>query len=86
VGNLGEALWRAPSMHPGTGAVYLSSRTGDLVIRQPIPANVPRLGDADLGEFILCDGIDRPTRVVLEMTALDRAWFGEKREIRLTPE
>lgn len=85
VGNLGEALWLAPANHPGTGGVYLSSRARDLPVKVPVPKDVARFGDADFGEFALCVAPDKPARVVLEMTALGRAWFGEKRDVRLVP-
>lgn len=85
VGNLGEALWLAPARHPGPGGVYLASRESDLPIKAPVPADVPRLADADFGEFTLCIAPKNPARIVLQMTALERAWFGEKREVRFVP-
>lgn len=86
VGNLGEALWLAPENHRGPGGVYLSSRKGEIRFQQPVARDIPRFGDADFGEFVLCRAPEHPALVTLEMTALDRAWFGEQRAVRLIPE
>jgi hypothetical protein len=85
IGNLGEAKWIAPNNHPGAGGVYLSSRTGDLIFRVPINDDASHLQDAETSEFILSPGLTQKTKVVFEMTALDRMWFGEKFKIVLKP-
>ncbi|MBN8217253.1 MAG: beta-galactosidase [Spirochaetes bacterium] len=83
IGNLGEAAWLAPARQPGKGGVYLSARTGGILFRAPILRDVPSLGDGETGEFTLTPGIAKDTPLVLEMTALDRAWFGEKWNVTL---
>ena len=85
IGNLGEAAWLAPKQHPGSGGVYLSSRAGDLTVREPILADTAYLKDAETAEFTLTEGITKKTDVVFEMTALDRMWFGEKFKLTLLP-
>ena len=45
----------------------------------------PCFADAEIPEFVLSKSVDRETKVVLQMTAEDRAWFGEKVEFVLTP-
>jgi hypothetical protein len=83
IGNLGEAAWLAPGKKTAKGGVWLSSREGDLAFRAPILGNVPPLRDGETGEFTLTAGISKETRVVFELTALERAWFGEKWEVVL---
>lgn len=81
VGNLQEATWLTPaSCQDRPGAVYLASTPDSaLKVKQPIAKDTPWLRDADLGEsFVLTEGIATESRVELQMTAEDRAWFGEK--------
>lgn len=86
VGNSGWATWLSPATHPGDGAVYLATTTDSSVkVRQPVPADVPRLGDANLGEFRLPGAVTERTRLTFTMTAENRAWFGERLEIVLAP-
>ena|GEM_PF-121549 len=85
IGNLQEAEWLSPLLHPGAGSVYLSSREGDIKFSQPIPEDTPYLSDVEISEFKLCDGITKETKVVFELTALDRCWFGERWQITLVP-
>ena len=88
VGNLQEATWLTPEHCQGKpGAVYLAS-TGDsqLHCKQPIPKDTAYLEDADFGQtFSLADGVSAETKVVLQMTAEDRAWFGGKLRFTLEP-
>ncbi len=84
-GNIGEAKWLAPALHPGKGGVFVSSRTGDLRFQEPILADTPYLKDAQTSEFVISKGLDKETSVVFELTALDRMWFGEKFRITLVP-
>jgi hypothetical protein len=73
-------------VHPGDGAVYLATTPESPVkLRQPIPADIPRLGDANLGESKLLGAITEKTRLTFTMTAENRAWFGEKLEVVLAP-
>lgn len=85
IGNLGEAAWLAPKKHPGAGGVYLAARTGDVMFREPILADTAHLQDAATAEFTLVPVIGKRTEVTLEMTALDRLWFGEKFKLTLLP-
>ena len=86
IGNTAEASWLSPARHPEVGSVYLSSRLeGGLQFAQPIPEDVPYLGDAVIPDFQLSRGITTETRVALEMTAKGRAWFGEKTPVTLRP-
>jgi hypothetical protein len=86
VGNTGEATWLSPALHPGAGGVHLSSRLeGGLEFAQPISEDVPSLGDAVIPEFTLADGVATETKVGFEVTAEDRAWFGEKLSVTLRP-
>jgi len=85
MGNLGEAEWFAPALHPGAGGVCLGSREGDVKFSQPVPKDTLYLADAVIAEFKICDGITRDAKVVFEMNAKDRCWFGEKLTITLIP-
>ncbi|MFQ6098064.1 MAG: beta-galactosidase [Armatimonadota bacterium] len=79
VGNTGEASWLAGE---GKGRVYLVSATGSTVdVRQPILADVPYLGDAEVRAFSLALPPGGDARLVLEMDAQGRMRFGEKFEL-----
>ena len=86
VGNTQEATWLTPASAGGKpGAVFLATPAASGVqLRRPITTDTSYLSDADLGEFALA-GVTAKTRVVLQMTAEGRAWFGEKREFTLAP-
>ena len=83
VGNIQEAIWLTSARSGDTpGAVYLSAAPGSsLSFRQPIAADTPYLADADMGEFALPPVVNGQARVVFQMTAAGRAWFGEKRTL-----
>lgn len=87
VGNTQVATWIAPAnAGEQDGAVYLATPKGsEIQIQAGIPADIPYLGDAQIAEFRLVGSLDRQTRVVLQMTALNRMWFGESIEFRLVP-
>jgi hypothetical protein len=85
VGNTGEAKWLASQQPCEKGAVYLSSRTEKGYKLGPIPADTPYLHDAVVAPFALAGSIRKRMSVELEMTAYDRAWFGEKVSITLDP-
>ncbi len=88
VGNLQEATWLTPEHCRGKpGAVYLASTAdSQLHFKQPIAKNTAYLTDADFGKTLpLTKGISATTKVVLQMTAEDRAWFGEKLRFTLEP-
>jgi len=81
VGNLQEATWlTAASCRGKPGAVYLAATGGSgLKLKRPIAKDTARFEDAEFGEsFLLTEGISADTKVELQMTAEDRAWFGEK--------
>ena len=85
MGNTGEAKWLA-SQQPGEkGAVYLSSRTADSSNPGPISADTPYLHDAVVSPFALIDSVTEKMTIELEMTAHDRAWFGEKISVTVEP-
>jgi len=86
-GNLQSAAWIAPANAKGAkGAVYLSTpKESEIQAKAGIAKDAPYFADADVPEFLLSKGISKETKVVLQMTALDRAWFGEKIEFTLVP-
>jgi len=87
VGNTQEATWlAAPAGGPAAGTVCLAA-TGrsELQGRWPIAADVPYLGDADFGEVVLAPAVTKAILVDLQMTAVGRAWFGERRTFHLQP-
>ena len=87
LGNTQEAAWMAPApAGPAAGAVYLATTpASQLQGRWPLAAAVPYLGDADFGEIVLAPVLTEAVAVDLQMTALERAWFGERRTFRLQP-
>ena len=88
VGNLQEATWLAPENNENTfGCVYLAStEASGIGVKQSINKNTQWNNDTDFGgSFPLTGGIDKETNVELQMTALDRAWFGEKLRFTLVP-
>jgi len=85
VGNIGEAKWLTPSGTGEKGAVYLSSRTADGFGLGAISADTPYLGDATVAPFALVNSVQERMIVEFEMTAYDRAWFGEKISVTLKP-
>ena len=86
-GNLQEAKWITPQNAKGrAGGVYLAStKESELDFLLEIPHDTAYLADAEFDEFVLAQGISRQTKVQLQMTAMDRAWFGEKLEFVLQP-
>ncbi|MCX7014632.1 MAG: beta-galactosidase [Candidatus Sumerlaeota bacterium] len=86
VGNTGPVEWLAAGTHSGAGGVYLSSRLeGGLQFEAPMAEDTPSLGDAKVDTFVLTSALTKPTAVRFEMTAKDRAWFGEKVGVTLKP-
>ncbi len=88
VGNLQEALWLTPeNCGAQPGAVYLASTSeSELEIKKAIDDNTPWHHDAEFGgSFLLTEGIAKETKVVLQMMAEDRAWFGEKLQFTMIP-
>lgn len=87
VGNTQEATWLTPtSAGTKAGAVYLAStRASELAVSRPLPADTPPLADAEFGEWTLTTGIAAATVVEVQLTARNRAWFGEKRRFTLAP-
>jgi len=87
VGNLQEAKWLRPKKTKGkAGGVYLAStEESELDFQLEIPHDTAYLADAEFDEFVLAQGIARQTQVILQMTAKERAWFGEKLEFVLQP-
>lgn len=94
VGNTEAATWIALGNSPAgaaawpRGAVALATTANsELRMREPapIPRDIPMLGTAVLNSFVLASGITKETRVVVQMTAWKRMWFGEKIAFRLRP-
>jgi hypothetical protein len=85
-GNTQSATWIAPANAKGAkGGVYLATLPeAEVQARGPIVADTPCFADAEIREFVLSKAIKKDSKVVLQMTALDRAWFGEKVEFVLT--
>jgi len=86
VRNTEEAEWLSPlKYHSKKGTVYLSNRHGDIEFKQPISQDVPYMSSVNIPEFVLTKGITSKKEVVFELTALNRAWFGEKNKVILIP-
>jgi hypothetical protein len=86
VRNTEEAEWLSLlKYHSKKGAIYLSNRHGDIEFEQPISQDIPYMSSVDIPEFVLSKGITSKKEVVFELTALDRAWFGEKIKVVLIP-
>ena len=86
VGNLAEATWRLPA-DGQTGGVYLAGRRDyGLEFAAPIEAETPFLGDAHVEEFVLIPQAHGETMISFEMQARDRAWFGERRTVKIIAE
>jgi len=87
LGNLQEATWLTPqTAKDKIGGVYLAStKDSGFVFRKAIPQDTAYLKDADLGEFVLVNGISLTQKMILQMMAMDRAWFGEKLDFTLQP-
>jgi hypothetical protein len=86
-GNTQSATWISPAKAKGVkGAVYLSTVPGtEVQSRGPITADTPCFADAEIPEFVLSQSVNKETKVILQMTAEGRAWFGEKVDVILTP-
>lgn len=86
VGNLGEAAWLAlPAGREG--GVFLAGRAAyGLAFAAPIEADTPFLGDATVLPFELIPGARGETTVSFEMMAQGRAYFGERRTVRIVAE
>lgn len=94
VGNTESARWVAPKRDRNgapiltTGVVALATTPdSEIQMRSPVGvfAGTPTLGTALVPMFILSSGITKETRVVLQMTAWKRMWFGEKVAFHLRP-
>ncbi|NCO41302.1 MAG: hypothetical protein COZ06_19590 [Armatimonadetes bacterium CG_4_10_14_3_um_filter_66_18] len=82
-GNLAEAKWLAsPDGQPG--GVYLAGRKAyGLEFAAPIERDTPFLKDAAVKEFVLLPQARGEVNVSFEMSAKGRAYFGERRTVRL---
>lgn len=87
VGNTQEAAWVSEVTAGAVPGVVCLAATpaSQLQGRWGLAADVPCLGDADLGEIRLAAAITAEVRVELQMQAVERAWFGEKRTFTLKP-
>lgn len=88
VGNLGEARWLAPTGPAQAGGVYLAGRREyGLEFTAPITADADYLKDATVAEFALPAPatVSGAVTASFEMTALGRAFFGERRTVTLKP-
>jgi hypothetical protein len=89
--NTGETKWVAPGQAASVkkGSVYVASTAASdrtaAGFKTGIPADVVTHGDCDVPGFVLIAGINKETKVELQMTAFDRAWFGEKSKFILVP-
>ncbi len=88
VGNTQEAKWLAPAAGPPRiGDVLLvTTETSVLQGSWPLPRETPCLADADFGEIVLAESVTSPIVVELQMSALQRTQFGEKRRFTITPQ
>lgn len=83
VGNNGWAKWLAAA---GAGRVFLAtSETSPVQVRVPIPHDVPRLADAEVGPFEVALPGEGQFALTFEMLADSRARFGERLTVVLTP-
>ena len=83
VGNIREAAWLAPGEGAKTGRVFLAGRKEyGLEFRAPIAADTAFLHDAKVPEFTLIQKA-RDATVSFEMLSAARAYFGERRTIRV---
>ena len=83
VGNLAEATWLA-SKGNEAGAVFLAGRKDyGMEFAAPIEANTEFLRDATVEEFVLLRQVQGDLTVSFEMLARDRAYFGERRTVKL---
>ena len=85
-GNTQSATWIAPAKaKDAKGGVYVGTPAGsEAQARGAIAADTPCFADAETPEFALSKGIENDTKVILQMTAEGRAWFGGKIEFTLT--
>jgi hypothetical protein len=88
VGNTQEATWLAPAAGPPRiGDVLLvTTETSVLQGSWPLPHETPCLADADFGEIVLAESVTSPIVVELQMSALQRTQFGERRRFTITPQ
>lgn len=78
LGNLKEATWLSPLKHSEDGCVYVvSHRSSELEVKIPISKDAPFLEDTYCEKTLLCENIDKETKVAITLTALNRANFGE---------
>jgi hypothetical protein len=83
VGNLGEAKWLAPKGDESGGVLLAGRKEYGLEFEAPTAADTPFLGDANVPEFVLIEKPEGEVTVSFEMTARGRAYFGERRTVRL---
>jgi hypothetical protein len=82
-GNTGEAKWIAGT---GEGCVCLSCREPSTVtFRQPLPGDVPYMGTIGLPEFVALESVTKEETIIFELTAVGKAWFGERISVIITP-
>jgi hypothetical protein len=88
VGNTREATWIPAGETGGRpgGVVLASTPASGIRIRRPIPGVVPYLADADLGEFVLTEAVDKTVAAAVRMRAEGRCAFGEIRRFTLKPQ
>ncbi len=87
VGNTQEATWLSPTAGtPRAGDVLLTTTDASAIQGSwPLPHDTPCLADADFGEIVLAKSVASPTVVELQMSALQRTRFGEKRTFTIEP-
>lgn len=79
VGNLKDATWLSPKKHSEkNGCVYIISHvSSQLEVKIPIADDAEYLDDTYCERTLLCEGINKETKVALHLSADNRAVFGE---------
>lgn len=84
VGNLGEATWLAADADHRQRRVFLAGRREyGLEFAAAIARDTPYLGDAHVEPFVLVPALRADVQVSFEMQAKGRAYFGERRRVRI---
>jgi len=88
IGNTGDAAWISPlgKNENNKGTVFLGTPDdSDIIAFVPVPKDTPFFKDVLVEQIIGQQGITKSMTLVLRMHAKDRAWFGERFEIKLMP-
>lgn len=88
VTNNGEASWlNTSSASNSKGLVQFggNENLGSILFRKNIPSVVSSLGKIDIPDFTISNGVTQTSKVVFQMSAAWKAWFGEQISINLQP-